>query len=330
MEAKCDITAVICTHNRPDRLTDALTGILNQSIGCNRYSVLVVDNSSDPEMQAQCYAMCHNEPRVKYLLEPRLGLARARNTALRHVDTEFIAFIDDDASADHRWLEELLTAFKATNEQIGVVGGRVDPIWEAPVPRWLAGQAYRDVQDLRSLEWRNHVRPMIGNLSIVNWGDEMRPIRDGEWLAGTNICFRTALLKQLGGFDEQLGRQGQNTLLSNEESAAMRALIRNGWLAIYAPAARVSHRVPAQRLEQIWFAKRLAWQVVSDILEKGDTYDFSHQDARDALALFKAGLPPGADSLESLLKPADSPQGFDQQVFAIAALMRLLLTGVRD
>ena len=98
-------------------------------------------------------------------------------------------------------------------------------------------------------------------------GDAQRELAGREWLAGTNIAFRTSVLRQIGGFRTDLGRTGGGpNLLSNEETDALRRAVAAGHRAFYSPAAVVEHRIGADRLTKEWFRRRVAWQCVSDFI----------------------------------------------------------------
>ncbi|MDQ3889312.1 MAG: glycosyltransferase, partial [Actinomycetota bacterium] len=66
--------------------------------------------------------------------EPR-GASGPKNTALLHASGEIVAFIDDDAFADERWLEALAEAYE--DETTIGTGGRLTPIWMEGRPPWF-------------------------------------------------------------------------------------------------------------------------------------------------------------------------------------------------
>ncbi|HZE04438.1 MAG TPA: glycosyltransferase family 2 protein, partial [Solirubrobacteraceae bacterium] len=68
------------------------------------------------------------------------GLSGARNTGLRHVDADVVAFLDDDASADPGWLDAMVRHFQ--DPQVIGLGGWVVPRWESAATGWLAPELY--------------------------------------------------------------------------------------------------------------------------------------------------------------------------------------------
>ncbi|TDI99034.1 MAG: glycosyltransferase, partial [Deltaproteobacteria bacterium] len=145
------ISVVVCTYRNPGLLEKTLASLLNQTLDSARYEVIVVDNNSNdstPDVVARF-------PSVRYVFEPEQGLSAARNAGIRAASSDIIAFIDDDAEADPGWLQALLEVYDSVPNALAV-GGKADPIWDAPPPSWLD---------------ENYHRP----LSLIDWGSEIRP-----------------------------------------------------------------------------------------------------------------------------------------------------------
>ncbi|HLY55968.1 MAG TPA: glycosyltransferase family 2 protein, partial [Stellaceae bacterium] len=170
--ANARITVSICTYDRYDVLPKAIESVAGQSLSRDRYRILVVDNSPDRRKAEAFGHRFETLPNLSYVTEATPGLSNARNLSARICDTPFVAFMDDDAIAAPDWLAEVLTAFEQFGASAMVVGGRVDPLWETPRPPWLHDA-------------------LLGNVSVVDWGGETRAAAAHEWLAGTNISFRT-------------------------------------------------------------------------------------------------------------------------------------------
>lgn len=95
----CRTSAVIVVRNGECFLADALQSIRQQSRPPDE--VLVVDGQST-DRTAQ---IAQSFPGVRYLLQPGLGVANARNLALREISGEFVAFLDADDLWTPRKLE---------------------------------------------------------------------------------------------------------------------------------------------------------------------------------------------------------------------------------
>ena len=109
---------------------------------------------------------------------------------------------------------------------LGCIGGKVDPIWEAPRPAWLSDQV------------------ALG-LTIVDWSERTKAITDlkAQWLVGTNIAFRRAALVMSRGFHPALDRAGAR-MLSSGDVYLTKQILELGYECEYVPAMRVRHRVP--------------------------------------------------------------------------------------
>jgi len=305
------ITAAICTYNRYDLLPKAIASLERQSLPKADYEILVVDNSPDRDQSVEFSIAFKSVPGLTWLIEQTPGLSNARNVAARAAKSPIIAFMDDDAIAAPDWLEKLATVFDKFGSQAEVVGGRVDPIWEVPQPRWLPDS-------------------LLGNVSVVNWGGSDRFAAPREWVAGTNIAFRVAALQKAGGFSVHLGRtRGGQALLSNDETDVIERMTANGARLVYAPGAVVQHLVPAERLTQGWFRRRVAWQAVSDYLLDPQRLFEKAPDYWRSVTEFYARLPPRDRNPRGLYVEQVDPEMFRMQMDALYNFTVVLLTGFR-
>lgn len=239
-----EISAIVCTLRRPDYLRRAVASLVAQDLEPERCEIIVVDNDGSGRSAAAVVDSFGSRSNLSYLCEPALGLARARNMGWRHAQGRYVAYLDDDAVAATDWLRRMLDAFARHHPAPAVVGGRVDPIWEAPKPGWVADG-------------------MLTYLTLVDWSATEIRLGPGQFIAGTNMALRRDLLEWLGGFPETLGRKGER-LLSGEETLVHDALADQGHDLIYDPMVRVSHHVPAARLWRTWFVRRVFWQGVTE------------------------------------------------------------------
>lgn len=302
-----EITAVICTHNRYDVLPDAIESLTAQSLPADAIEILIVDNSSDVAAQKDYWNLRELPDNAALLVEKVPGLSRARNIALREAHAPVIAYLDDDAIAMSDWCASIVEAFRSIDDA-GIVGGPVEPIWPASEPSWLH-------------RWQQ------GFLTIVDHGSDLRTLADGEWLAGTNIAFRTSVLREAGGFNEALGRSG-SALLSNEELAVTRRILDFGLRAYYLPLARVMHRVHAERATQRWLRQRVCWQAVSDLLS-GAQRPAREQSWSD-MASYLGSLPIEMRGMRGFFLDTPDPETFYAQCKALEALMHLALNEAED
>ena len=226
------ISALICTRNRADYLRRAIRSLVDQTLPQDCYEIIVVDNASE-DATADVIREFGDVPTLRSIYEPVLGLSRARNTAWQNARGIYVAYLDDDAVACRQWLESYLEVFQWSKPTPGSVGGKCEPIWEAPQPDWLADQ-------------------MLTSLSVYDWSDTPITLDEDQWISGCNIAFPVQVLKEMGGFREDLGRKGKK-LLSGEETYLRRQLDAHGYQTVYDPKITVGHHISPQRLNKPWF-----------------------------------------------------------------------------
>ena len=245
LDSSMKITAIICTHNRSDVLPKAIESLLSQSISKDQYEILVIDNASTDNTNELCkkYATYGN---FRYVFEPVPGLSTARNTGMAEAKGQYVAYMDDDAIASDHWLETLLSGFETVTPSPASVGGKIEPIWEAPKPDWLPDQK----------------KPY---LTILDYGVKPVFLTYPKILYGTNMAFTKEALVGIGGFRTDVGRV-KHCLLSGEEMEVYRQLAEKELPVYYLPSASVRHLVPKNRLTKKWLYTRHYWQGRSEVL----------------------------------------------------------------
>ena len=227
----------------------ALRSLCEQSLPREQYEILVVDNAVQLEAARVVKEFSDGRVNLRYIPEPAVGLSRARNTGLKAAAGQYVAFIDDDARADERWLEALLNTFEQTSP--AAIGGRVWLDWHGEQPRWVP---------------ERH----LSLYSQVDLGDSGHALQRDEYLVGANLAFERETLASLGGFDPNLGRQG-TVLLSGEETAILAQLQVLYKGVYYEPAAVVWHSVDESRKRPGWLLRRLFWDGASQPLTDAQT-----------------------------------------------------------
>jgi glycosyltransferase involved in cell wall biosynthesis len=104
------VSIVIPTQRRPGPLTIALRSVFaQQGVDAHAIELVVADNDSTPSAQALVQQLAAESPfAVRYVHEPKSGVANARNAAMTAVRGAFMAFLDDDEEASPLWLKSLL------------------------------------------------------------------------------------------------------------------------------------------------------------------------------------------------------------------------------
>ncbi|MBN1964311.1 MAG: glycosyltransferase [Anaerolineae bacterium] len=229
------LSALICTRDRADVLRLALASLTTQTIDPALFEVIVVDNGSSDHTRQVVESFSGRVAGLRYLYAPVPGLSRARNAAWQAAQGRYVAFLDDDAEARPDWAAGYLATFTSWHPTPGSIGGKAEPIFDAPRPDWLSDR-------------------LLPQLSIVDLGDEPFFLAADQWVAGCNLAFTVEALRAAGGFREALGRVGDR-LISGEETYLRQELDRLGFRTLYHPGMVVGHHLAPARLSKRWFRR---------------------------------------------------------------------------
>lgn len=163
--------------------------------------VLVDDSSIDKTAQIVSQ---YPVRRIKHVNNK--GLAVARNSAIKNMETEFIASLDADCAAEPDWLECLMQRFDSP-EVAGVGGKLVEKHTKAAYDKW------------RSVHMKQH------------WEEkEDSPV----FLCGSNTVFRRQALLDVGLYNEHFRHNYEDVDISERLRA-------KGYRLVYEPKAIVYH-----------------------------------------------------------------------------------------
>ncbi|HEX3032008.1 MAG TPA: glycosyltransferase, partial [Bacillota bacterium] len=175
---------------------------------------------------AEDIKLCHNQE-VK-------GLSGSRNYGKRWAKGEVITFFDDDAIAAADWLEELIKPY--ADDNVVAVGGLVLPQADS-LPGWFP----EEFLWVLGCTYKGHPK-------------ELAPVRN---VFGGNCSFRRTCMDQAGDFLPFIGRKGDIQLTGEETEYCMRVhqLMPHKQI-LFNPAARIYHKITAERLSPGYFIKR--------------------------------------------------------------------------
>jgi glycosyltransferase involved in cell wall biosynthesis len=231
------VSAIVCTLNRASTLGAALESLTSQTYAPDDFEIVVVDNgSTDDTRDVAAAAQRNARVRVAYIHEPVRGLSTARNRARRESRGEVLAYLDDDARAEPDWLAATMRAFDA-HPDADAIGGRVLPDAGFEYPSWLPARLQR-------------------HLSHVDHGPRERWLTYPHYPFGTNLALRRSVFERVGEFDTDLGRIGEHSVRTGEETELLLRLERVGGRILYVPTATVRHAVESQRLSPSWIYRQ--------------------------------------------------------------------------
>jgi len=242
------MSVIICTRNRASLLRLCLEALVcQQDVAPDAYEIVVVDNGSTDDTKQTVEVVQQRCERVRYVHEPRLGLSVARNTGARHARGAIVCFGDDDALAAPDFVQEVLSSFQ--DPGVACVGGKIVASWpqETP-PEWFS--------------------PRYGNVvGQTSFGETARWLTGNEFPFGGNLSIRREVLERVGGFNESLGKKGQNNLWGEEMDLCHR-LQDSGLRFLYNPRACVRHLVGRHRATKQYFVESIFGKGVTEGYQK--------------------------------------------------------------
>jgi len=101
-------SVIIPSYNRADEVVDLINSLQAQAIEHSRFEVLIVDDGSTDETEAQVVELASQiDFRLRFFRRDHAGPGPARNYGMSQAEGEFFLFIDSDCIADADWLKEI-------------------------------------------------------------------------------------------------------------------------------------------------------------------------------------------------------------------------------
>jgi GT2 family glycosyltransferase len=241
------VSVIIVNHNRASLLSQCLQSLLLQSF--REFELLVVDNGSEDTSCALVSGLANRDSRVCLIsLDKNLGFGGANNVGFSRSRGKLIALFNNDAVADARWLEHLVSAI-GQRPEVGMCAGKI-------------------------LFYGTNVIDKAGHLIFPdgqNRGRGTGQIDEGQYdqpgetifADGCAALYRRELIQQTGGFDEDF------FAYADDADLGLRGRWL-GWTSLYAPEAVVYHRHSSTSgcysLQKIyWVERNRFWLAVKNL-----------------------------------------------------------------
>lgn len=227
MRKKKEVALYIPCFNAAKTILFCLDGIFKQTYPLKE--VVVIDDGSTDET-----ARIVTQYPVKLIRHmENLGLAAARNTAIKNINTEFIASLDADCIPHRNWLRQIMENFE--EEVVVGIGGKLIETGDRITDIWR----------------REHMSQ--------NWGD--RKLRNPEFLFGSNTVFKKDILLDVGLYNERYRTNYEDVDISKR-------IKEKGYILFYEPAAIVCH----VRYDSLSSLVCNFWKWNLNFYESGDSY----------------------------------------------------------
>ncbi|MFV0365926.1 MAG: glycosyltransferase [Mangrovibacterium sp.] len=231
-----EISAIISTYNRAQYLPGLFESILQQNIDSSRYEVVLVNNNSTDDTEAQCQVFMAAQPnlRVKYCVETQQGLSFGRNRGIKESEGKYLTFLDDDAVLTPNFFEQTIL-FLDAHPKVSAVGGKILLKYIDHKPAW----------------YNPYLASLLG---FFDRGDKQEAFTN-DYFRGSNMSFCADVFVRHEAFNTKLGRVGRQ-LYGNEEKELFYRLQSGGEEMWYVPTAVVLHLVPFERTTSAFIRKQ--------------------------------------------------------------------------
>lgn len=236
------LSVVICTHNpAADRLFATLEALKAQTLRADGFETLLVDNASTRFPSRELIEL-HAPARMRVIREPELGLTPARKRGLREARAPIVIFVDDDNVLDPDYLEAAAVLMES-DPRIGAAGGRSYPWFETQPEPWhtefFPQLALRDPGDT----------PLVSEPGAKDY-PAFAPIGAGLVVRAT----AAAAWLEKSGTGTPPDRRG-TSLSSAGDNDLVFTILEANWSVAYSPRLRLTHLIPASRLDAGYLAR---------------------------------------------------------------------------
>jgi glucosyl-dolichyl phosphate glucuronosyltransferase len=228
--------SIVIPTVRGELIQETIAGLITNSL--LPLEVIVVDQGG--LLTQDFFKRFNSSVKFQLFKDTGKGAARARNIGWKAAKGSIVAFIDDDAIPSQIWLESIENSFKNNLQLVGVVGGKITPVYNEKNPVWMIPKEFEFM------------------LPAYDQGEEEGEYNPGNLPASVNMAISKELLESTAGFNEKLGTsKGRKIQIFGEDTDLSMRIKALGLRLIYNPKAEVFHPVPLERQSEAFFKKRV-------------------------------------------------------------------------
>ncbi|MEX2705639.1 MAG: glycosyltransferase family 2 protein [Candidatus Freyrarchaeum guaymaensis] len=237
------VSVVLCAYNRKHDVTECVDSILKQDYP--DFDVWVVDDAStDGTYEFLKERFGKNKKLHLIRNDTEMGNTRSRNMVMRQSRGEIIASTDDDCIVHRDWIANLVKVFEES-PKIGLVTGKVLPIFYGKVPKWLEPPIY----------------PILAIRTENQRTEALNPY-------GCNMAVRRSVMEKINFLNEDITRK-HGGLYSGEDTDLGIRVRAAGYRVVYTPHAVVKHKMFPERISKEHFIRRALYFGMSEEVYAG-------------------------------------------------------------
>lgn len=237
------VSVVLCAYNRKHDVTECIDSILKQDYP--DFDVWVVDDAStDGTYEFLKERFGKNKKLHLIRNDTEMGNTRSRNMVMRQSRGEIIASTDDDCIVHRDWIANLVKVFEES-PNIGLVTGKVLPIFYGKVPKWLEPPIY----------------PILAIRTENQRTEALNPY-------GCNMAVRRSVMEKINFLNEDITRK-HGGLYSGEDTDLGIRVRAAGYRVVYTPHAVVEHKMFPERISKEHFIRRALYFGMSEEVYAG-------------------------------------------------------------
>lgn len=240
-----ELSVIIPTYNPDsDNLNATLNGLRNQTLGLNKWELIIIDNNSTNGILDKLDIAWH--PNSSIIKEPKQGLTYSRIAGITHSKANIVVMVDDDNILSPGYLENMLAHFKA-NPQIGSMGGKITGLFNNYTPeKWT--EEFWNMLALR--DYGNE--PIISEPQLTAKYPTFSPVGAGM---GVRRQLFSAYINEITKSGNQITDRSGGSLSSGGDNEINIQVLKQGFSVAYFPDLVLQHIIPPVRLTKDYLAR---------------------------------------------------------------------------